>query len=104
MARGNEAKEAVTKKLQEAFGADFIGIYDKKIYVWAKENGERIQIALSMTCPKTPIGSSEMDAAAASVKTASGDWNFETPTTRPVVDFTPEEKERIAALIKQFDL
>lgn len=104
MARGNEAKEAVTKKLQEAFGADFIGIYDKKIFIWAKENGERIQIALSMTCPKTPIGSGEVSAAAAPVKTASGDWNFEAPTTRPAIDFTSEEKERITTLIKQFDL
>ena len=105
MAKGNEAKEFVTKKLQEAFGEDFIGEYSKKIYIWAKENGERIQIAISLTCPKTPIGSNEVETAAATpAKTASGDWNFEAPAARPAVDFTPEEKERITTLIRQFDL
>ena len=55
MARGQEAKNYVAKKLAEAFGADYIGEIDKKYYVWSKENGERVQVAISMTCPKTPV-------------------------------------------------
>ena len=105
MAKGNEAKEYVTKKLQEAFGEDFIGISDKKIYIWAKESGERIQIAISMTCPKTPIGAGEVETPApAPAKKPSGDWNFEEPIERRPVEFTAEEQERVKALIKQFDL
>ena len=37
MAKGAVAKENVTKILAEAFGSNFIGEYDKKIYVWAND-------------------------------------------------------------------
>ena len=39
MAKGAEAKANVVKKIQAAFGADFVGEYDKKVYVWAQEIG-----------------------------------------------------------------
>lgn len=55
--RGTVAKEEVTKRIKEAFGPDYVcyNTDDKKIYVWANDGGERVQIALSMTCPKTNI-------------------------------------------------
>lgn len=37
MARGSIAKENVVAKIQEAFGADWIGEENKKYYVWAKD-------------------------------------------------------------------
>jgi hypothetical protein len=106
MARGAEAKANVVKKLQEAFGADFVGEYDKKVYVWSKENGEKIQIAISMTCPKTPVGA---------VNPASldfgGDLDFENMGA-PVVaqaNFEPaeiseEEKQTVADLMAKLGL
>ena len=42
MARGAEAKDYVEAKIKEAFGDDFIGTIDKKVYVWAYEGGEKI--------------------------------------------------------------
>ena len=68
-ARGTIAKEKVEKKIAECFGEDFIGLYDRKCYVWANDGGERVQIAISMTCPKTPI---EIDT---SINTG-GDWDW----------------------------
>ena len=56
MAKGQIAKENVEKKIATAFGEDYIGNFDKKLYVWANDGGERVQIALSLTCPKTPVG------------------------------------------------
>lgn len=56
-AKGNEAKELVFAKIKEIFGADVIGIYDKKLYVWAQDGNEKVQIAIALSCPKTPIGS-----------------------------------------------
>lgn len=106
MARGAEAKANVVKKLQEAFGVDFVGEYDKKVYVWSKENGEKIQIAISMTCPKTPVGA---------VNPASldfgGDLDFENMGA-PVVaqaNFEPaeiseEEKQTVADLMAKLGL
>ena len=56
MAKGAVAKENAAKKMAEVFGSNWIGEYDKKYYIWSEENGEKVQIAISMTCPKTPIG------------------------------------------------
>lgn len=56
-ARGTVAKEAVINKIKKSFGSDYVGYNssDKKIYVWADDGGERVQIALSMTCPKNNV-------------------------------------------------
>lgn len=41
-ARGTNAKIEVTKKIQEAFGENFVGEVDKKLYVWANDGGETV--------------------------------------------------------------
>ena len=104
MARGAEGKANVVKKLQAAFGADFIGEYDKKVYVWSQENGERIQIALSLTCPKVQVAVADAPA--------TGDFNFEDDAPSTVVaagafqpaDITPEERERVNDLMQKLGL
>ena len=105
-AKGNIAKENVTKKLAAAFGSDFIGEYDKKIYVYADDGGERVQIAIAMTCPKTPI---QVDTT---IDTDGGDWDFsDTPksatvavTTASPAEITDEEKKNIANLMAKLGL
>lgn len=104
MAKGAIGKQNVINKIQQAFGADFIGEYDKKIYVWTTENGERIQIALSLTCPKTQVSVADVPV--------TGDFNFEDDAPNVVVaagayqpaDITPEERERVNDLIKKLGL
>ena len=94
MAKGSIAKEQIAKKMAETFGADWIGERDKKYYLWANENGERIQIAISMTCPKTPIG--EAGAIA-----DSNVLNFEDGVTaggETPIEITTDEKKNIADL------
>ena len=104
MAKGTIAKTNVADKLAQAFGTDYIGEYDKKFYVWADDGGERVQIAISMTCPKNPV---------ASVVQADKDGgiNFDNPAPTIVApaSFTPaeitdEEKASIAALMERFGL
>lgn len=63
MARGTEAKKVVVAKLKQAFGADYIGEESNKHYVWASDGGEKVQIAISLTCPKNPIGTVDMSSA-----------------------------------------
>ena len=54
--RGAKAKENVLEIIKKAFGNDYIGVVDKKIYISAiDDGGERVQIALAMTCPKVMI-------------------------------------------------
>lgn len=105
MAKGNIAKENIAKKLQEVFGQDWIGEYQKKYYVWATENGERIQIAISMTCPKVQV-------EIAAPTTATGDFNFEDDApAAPVVatgfapaEITDEERARVVEMMKALGL
>lgn len=104
MARGQIAKNNVEQKIKEAFGSDFIGIYDKKLYVWATENGERIQVALSLTCPKVPVAISDSPT--------TGDFNFEDDAPNVVVaagafqpaEITTEERERVNDLMRKLGL
>lgn len=104
MAKGNEAKQNVISTIRKAFGADFIGEYDKKIYVWGQEGGEKIQIAIALTCPKTQVA-----VAAAPI---TGDFNFDDDAAAPVVaagafqpaEITQEERDRVNDLMKKLGL
>lgn len=99
MARGAEAKANFIKRLSTALGADYIGEVDKKFYVWSTENGERIQLAIALTCPKTPVA----------VQGNGGDLNFEDDDTpvAPVsrkAEMDAEEKATLEKLMKELDL
>ena len=105
MAKGTIAKQQVINKIQSAFGNDFIGEYDKKIYVWGQENGERVQVAISLTCPKVPV---EISSAP-----ITGDFNFEDDAPSNVVvaagayqpaEITDDERERVVDLMKKLGL
>lgn len=103
-ARGSIAKEKVTNIIAKAFGKDFVGEFDKKIYVWAEENGERVQIALTMTCPKVPVGDIDYKAEPTST------LNFEDMSAAPVstvkaqTEITEEEQRYIADLLDKLGL
>lgn len=107
MAKGAVAKENVIKILAEAFGSNFIGEFDKKIYVYANDGGEMVQIAMSLTCPKNPI---QVDT---SVSTDAGDWDFsDNPKVNATVavvnagpaEITEDEKSNIANLMAKLGL
>jgi hypothetical protein len=104
MARGTTAKEKVENKIKEAFGEDFVGIYDKKIYVWADDGGERVQIAISMTCPKTTVGTVDLTAAAGGGHDFSDPEVVVGPTTSQPAEVTPEEQKNIEDLIAALGL
>ena len=99
MAKGAQAKTEVIEKIKEAFGKDFIGEIDKKIYVWAQDPGERVQIAISLTCPKNPVEVVSADGAG---------YDFSAPTIAATqftpAEFTEEEKNTINELMKALDL
>ena len=106
MAKGAEAKANFIKRLATALGADYIGEVDKKWYVWSTENGERIQLAIALTCPKTPV----------SVEGNGGDLNFEDGESVPVptggvtaaqstrTQMDAEERATLQRLMKELDL
>ena len=107
MAKGAVAKTNVINKIAMAFGNDFIGEVDKKVYVWADDDGERVQIALALTCPKVQV-----DAPDGSSYTDHSDWNFEDDTViatkasvaTKAAEVTEEEKARIADMMSRLGL
>ena len=107
MAKGSNAKVIVENKIKEAFGNDFIGVADKKIYVWADDGGERVQIAISMTCPKTGIAGGDPIAA---TDNDPGDRKFEdspkgvTATPFEPAEVSAEEQAKINDLMTRLGL
>ena len=103
MAKGNKAKEYVAKKLAEIFGEDYIGLVDKKYYVWSQEDGQKMQVAIAMTCPKTPI---ECDSVP--VPTGSDTWDFEDnvkmTAAEPVNEISEAEMKNISDLMARLGL
>lgn len=84
MPKGSIAKQSIENKIQAAFGEDYIGVFDKKIYVFADDGGEKVQIAISMTCPKTEVATGQSKNAAEADTTMPA-------TLNPAV--TPEEEQ-----------
>lgn len=86
--KGQEAKTIFAQKLQEIFGSDFVGEVDKKLYVWVQESsGERVQLALAVTCPKNAIVVADAETA----KEVS-------------VEITKEEIEAVKELFNEFGI
>ena len=104
MARGSTAKSLVTKKIAAAFGEDFIGENGGKLYVWADDGGERVQIAIAMTCPKNFVTEATMPATEA-VKT-NGAWGepVQAPVSEASAEITKEETETLEQLMKKLGL
>lgn len=109
MAKGAEAKQYIADKMAEMFGEDWIGEYEKKYYIWSRENGERIQIAISMTCPKTPINILETSKTIVENDSNSNwDWGWDNApsavTNNISIEITDEEKKNLAELINKLGL
>lgn len=95
--KGSVAKLFVENKIKEVFGEDFIGMADRKLYVWADDGGQKVQIAISLTCPKVGLdieGNGFVDDTGL----------MGTYTGEPVIEITPEEEENIQTLIKKLNL
>ena len=87
--------------MEQAFGDDYIGEFDKKYYVWADDGGNRIQISIALTCPKVYRGVEE---------TISTELNFEDESAaadkesfKPA-DITQEEQDTLADLMARLGL
>lgn len=103
MARGAQAKSKVEQIISSAFKDNFLGIYDKKLYVQAEENGEMVQIAISLTCPKTPVVISDKPL------NFDNNLNFEDgatiiPHLQAQTEITDEERQTVKELMERLGL
>lgn len=103
MAKGAVAKSKIAEKLKDLFGENYVGESGGKHYVWENDGGEKVQIAISLTCPKNPIGTVDMSSA------FGGGLDFE---AEPVVvqtkfepaEITEQEVENLAAMMARLGL
>lgn len=97
MAKGAQAKINVTNKIANVFGEDWIGEVNKKLYVWADDGGERVQISIALTCPKTPIDAPDKNFV------PDNDWSDDVSAPKPAM-ISEEEKKNIADLMERLGL
>ena len=90
--KGAVAKENVIEIIKKTFGQDFLGEQDKKLYVLADDGGEKVQIAISLTCPKVGI------------ETTDAEPRSETAERPAAVEVTQEETETLSTLLKKLGL
>ena len=103
MAKGVKAKSEVHDRIKKAFGSDYIGEFDKKIFVWGNdEGGQKMQIAIAMTCPKTPVGNIVEEKKEAFDWSDSG--NESAPSTFKPIEIEDSEREKVAELMKKLGL
>lgn len=94
MARGSEAKTYVTEQIFKTFNNAFLASDGKTIRIPYTENGERIEIKVSLVaakdCERTDEGTE-----------SSSDVNISVNTAEPVIaEPTEEEKEKVRSLLK----
>lgn len=111
--KGTEAKERLMKKIITAMPAeDYVGCVDKKYYFWSVEDGQKTQVCMTLTCPKTPVevdNSNVFIAASMGLNKNDNRLNFEddmptVTTTAKKVEVTEEEKANISKLLKELGL
>jgi hypothetical protein len=99
-AKGSIAKEEIIAKILETFQGSFK--YDKEIRIPVLENGEPVQIKVTLTCAKTNVENDENDGGVAifsETKTASV-----SATKTSVAEPTAEEKQAVADLCAKLGL
>lgn len=102
MAKGNIAKDKVIEKIAQVFGQNYIGIYDKKVYVWSEENGEKIQIAISLTCPKVQVGA--VDSGSNALDFENMGATIAAPTEFQPAEISEQERKNVAELMRKLGL
>lgn len=102
MARGSQAKLEITKKLLEVFPNSFMYNEGKEIRIPVIENGEVIQIKITLTAAKTNVDIGG-DTAVPGSTTPSVKATVSQPSGE-VIEPTAEEKENVANLLASLGL
>ena len=94
MARGSQVKEEITKKILETFENSFL--YEKEIRIPMMENGELIQVKVTLTAAKTNVN--------AGGDSAMPDSQISVAPPAASLQITPQEKEETISLIERLGL
>lgn len=88
-AKGTLAKKVLIDKVIAALSEEYVGTADNKYYFAIPENGSKVQVAISMTCPKTELSSDGKKVAAGKEEGINFDAFMNPPT--PIGNTTARE-------------
>lgn len=103
-ARGTLAKQVLINKIIAALPDEYVGTADNKYYFSIPESGSKVQVCISMTCPKA-----ELDPKTGTKVNAAAGINFDDfvePRVKPIgttktaqVEPQDEERENVKKLL-----
>lgn len=103
MARGAQSKEKITDTILKTFPNSFI--YEREIRIPIMEDGELIQIKVTLTAAKTNVEQGDEHKLPGVNSVESAEYNFENSTiAKDKVTLTEEEKNNVATLLKNLGL
>lgn len=97
--KGNEAKEILINAIINALSDNYLGMNDKKYYFQFDD----IQVAVSLTCPKTPVDFGQKPKTKASTSTEMVNFEEEIDNSTSV-EVSEEEKDFIVKLMERCGL
>lgn len=96
MARGSQAKSEITKKLLETFEGSFLYNDGKEIRIPMNEDGDNVEIKITLTCAKENVGGNASFEASSAI---GQDTTNSTPA-----EPTAEEVENVKKFINALNL
>lgn len=98
MAKGSVTKELVTQKILETFDGAFV--YGKEIRLPFTEEGEPIEIKVTLTCAKQLVGESGPGPSATlNFEDSTAPVRSTEPKTAQITKPTEEEKKNVETLL-----
>ena len=95
MVRGSRAKEEIIQKILETFPGSFK--YDKELRIPIEENGENIQIKITLTAAKTNVNV-EVNEIIPNIS------NSQTDSSPTFLEITEQEKTDVINLMEKLNL
>lgn len=99
MAKGQESKNIIMQKILATFENSFQ--YDKEIRVPVMENGEEVQIKVTLTAAKTNVSPNGENVLPGEV---SENLNFGEVKPKEPITVSQEEKNNVASLLQSLGL
>lgn len=103
-AKGSILKQEVSEKILKAFPGSFLYNDGKEIRINGLENGEQLQIKVTLTCAKVAVEGGEDVALPGEEKAATADVKPAGTNEQVPQEPSAEEKERLATLLNRLGL
>lgn len=97
MARGTELKKDITNKLLQVFPGSFLYNDGKEIRIRGNENGDEIQVKVTLTCAKDNVEPEDKNSFPAVVTTQH-------TQSDAAAQITQEEKDNVRRLMEALNL